>query len=76
MYRDRMEACSMQRREDQPDYQSALYVFLGVSLVWLFMIIWALFGMGPVLIIALVLNHLITRLAAVLDQHASSEEQV
>ncbi len=67
----------MQRREDQPDYQSALYVFLGVSLVWLFMIIWALFGMGPVVIVALLLNHLITRLGVVLDEgQIISEEQV
>ena len=66
----------MQQREDQPDYQSALYIFLGVSLTWLFMIIWALFGMGPVIVMALLLNHLITRVGAVLyGPEVSSEEQ-
>ena len=65
----------MQRREDQPDYQSALFIFLGVSLVWLFLIVWGLFGMGPVLVLAVVLNHLITRLGVVLEDYSVTEDR-
>ncbi|MQQ07889.1 histidinol phosphate aminotransferase [Epibacterium sp. SM1979] len=65
----------MQRREDQPDYQSALFIFLGVSLIWLFLIVWGLFGMGPVLVLAVVLNHLITRLGVVLEDYSVTEDR-
>lgn len=65
----------MHTREDQPDYQSALYIFCGVGLIWLFMIIWALYGMLPVVMIAVILNHIITRIGVVIGSSSISEER-
>lgn len=45
-----------------PDLASAATAFLGVSLMWVFFVIWALFGMVPVLVLAVMINHLISRL--------------
>jgi hypothetical protein len=36
--------------------------FIGINLMWVFVLGWMLFGMVPVLIFALFLNHLIDRL--------------
>lgn len=45
-----------------PDLTNAAVSFLGVSLVWIFFVVWALFGLVPVLLLAVLLNHLISRL--------------
>ncbi len=51
------------RKLPQPtDLTNAAVSFLGVSLVWVFFVVWALFGMVPVLVLAVLLNHLISRL--------------
>lgn len=65
----------MHQREDQPGTQSGLFIFLGISLIWIFMILWAIFGMVPVVIVACVLNHLITRLGIVLDTRETGKKQ-
>ncbi len=57
----------MQKREDQPDYLSAVFIFMGVGLLWLFMLLWALFGFAAVLVLAVFLNHVITRIDVVLN---------
>ncbi|KUF10353.1 hypothetical protein [Pseudoponticoccus marisrubri] len=44
------------------DYTQASLVMLFVNLLWIFVALWSLFGIGPVLILAAVLNHLISRL--------------
>ena len=36
--------------------------FIGLNLIWLFLAIWMLFGLVPVLFFALLLNHMINRL--------------
>ena len=52
-----------------PDFMTAALSFAGVNLLWIFLVIWVLYGMMPVLLLALVINHLITRL----DQHLQDQ---
>ena len=44
------------------DYTTASLVLLGVNLIWIFTVVWSLWGLGAALGLALLLNHLITRL--------------
>ncbi len=46
------------------DYMTANMVLIFVNLLWVFVALWSAWGIGPVLIVAAVLNHLITRLEA------------
>lgn len=46
-----------------PDYTNAALIMLGVNLTWVFVLIWALWGMLASILLAVVLNHGITRLA-------------
>ncbi|MGR3623892.1 histidinol phosphate aminotransferase [Pseudophaeobacter sp.] len=48
--------------EDSLDLFTAAISFLGINLMWIFFAGWVLFGMVPVLLLALFLNHLIDRL--------------
>lgn len=45
-----------------PDYTNPALIMMGVNLIWLFFVIWAVWGLLPVLLIGLMLNHVITRL--------------
>jgi len=47
-----------------PNYTNAALTMLGVNLLWVFMVIWAMFGLIPVLLLGAGINHLITVLAA------------
>ena len=47
-----------------PDFTNAALIMLGVNMMWVFVAIWALYGFVPVLILAALLHHLITRFAA------------
>lgn len=47
-----------------PDYTNAALIMLGVNLTWVFVTIWAIFGLLPVLVLAAAINHLINRKAA------------
>ncbi|MFC4213795.1 hypothetical protein [Pseudophaeobacter arcticus] len=44
------------------DLFAAALSFIGINLMWIFFAGWMLFGMVPVLMFALFLNHLIDRL--------------
>lgn len=44
-----------------PDYTTAALIMMGVNLTWIFFAIWAAWGLVPVLLLGLVLNHAITR---------------
>jgi hypothetical protein len=44
------------------DYTNANLVLIFVNLLWLFAVLYATWGLGVVLILGAVLNHLITRL--------------
>ncbi|MEM9550948.1 MAG: hypothetical protein AAGA05_07220 [Pseudomonadota bacterium] len=45
-----------------PDYTQAALTMLGVNLMWIFFVIWAVWGLGPVLVLAALINHGISRL--------------
>lgn len=53
------------------DLFAAALSFIGLNLMWIFFAGWMLFGMIPVLLLALVLNHLIDRLEDHLQQPES-----
>ncbi len=50
-------------RRAAPDYTNAALVMALVNLFWSFMLVWASFGMPAVLVLAVLLNYLISRLA-------------
>lgn len=43
-----------------PDYTTAALCMLGVNLIWIYFALWAVYGIIPVLLLSLVLNHVIT----------------
>ncbi|MFK7752761.1 MAG: hypothetical protein AB8B51_09435 [Sedimentitalea sp.] len=43
-----------------PDYTRAALVMGGVNLAWIFLALWAIYGLAAVMLLALVLNHLVT----------------
>jgi len=45
-----------------PDILAAAVTFLGINMMWIFFVIWMLYGMVPVLVLAVLVNHFITRL--------------
>lgn len=47
-----------------PDYTNAALVMFAVNLMALFFALWAIWGIGPVLVLAVILNHAIGRIAA------------
>ena len=44
-----------------PNYTNAALVMLGVNFVWVFIALWAVVGLVPVLLLATGINHLISR---------------
>ncbi|MEP4036166.1 MULTISPECIES: histidinol phosphate aminotransferase [unclassified Pseudophaeobacter] len=59
--RNTQQTSSAQPQEPIDLFAAALS-FIGLNLMWVFFAGWMLFGMVPVLIFALFLNHLIDRL--------------
>ncbi|MDK3074368.1 hypothetical protein QO034_14790 [Sedimentitalea sp. JM2-8] len=55
---------SERRLTPAPNYTNAALIMLGVNLTWVFVTIWAMFGLIPVLLLATAINHLIHRKAA------------
>ena len=56
---------STHSRSAAPNYTNPALILLGVNLTCAFFVLWALYGLVPVLLIAMLLNHGLTRL----DQH-------
>lgn len=52
-------------RKPAPNYTTAALTMLCVNLLWIFGVIWAVYGIVPVLLIGLIANHLIDRLQAI-----------
>ena len=52
-----------------PDYTDAALVMGGVNLIWIFMLLWAVFGFWSVLAAGAALNALIARLASRRARH-------
>ena len=48
--------------DGMPDLFTAAITFAGINLMWIFFAIWVMYGMVPVLVLAVLINHLITRL--------------
>jgi len=49
-------------RTAAPNYTDAAITMLGVNLLWIFFVLWVLFGFVPVVILAILINHGIDRL--------------
>ena len=47
-----------------PDYTTANLVLVFLNLLWVFGVIWSNWGLMPVIVLGVILNHLITRLEA------------
>ncbi|OIQ24405.1 MAG: hypothetical protein BM562_18265 [Alphaproteobacteria bacterium MedPE-SWcel] len=47
---------------DYTEFLSATLSFLAVNLLWIFFALWLLYGIVPVLLLAIVMNHMINRL--------------
>lgn len=55
---------NMQNKHPEPveDYTTANLVLIFVNLLWIFGVVWSTWGIGAVLVLGAILNHLITRL--------------
>lgn len=51
---------SEHRLNAAPDYTTAALCMLGVNVTWIFFALWAVYGIVPVLLLSLILNHVIT----------------
>ena len=51
-----------QKIPEKPDILSMAITFLGINLMWVFVVIWASHGLIPVLVLAVLINHFISRL--------------
>lgn len=48
--------------DGMPDFFTAAITFAGINLMWIFFVIWVMYGMIPVLVLAVLINHFLTRL--------------
>jgi len=57
----------MQNHHPKPveDYMTANMILIFINALWIFVVIWSFWGLGPVILLAMGLNHLITRLEQV-----------
>jgi len=51
-----------QKLPHTPDLLAGAITFLGINLMWIFFVIWMLYGLVPVLVLAVLINHVINRL--------------
>ena len=51
-----------QKLPRKPDILAAAITFLGINMMWIFFVIWMLYGLVPVLVLAVLINHVIDRL--------------
>ncbi len=51
-----------QDRQPAPNYTNACIVMFGVNITWVFMVIWAIWGLILVMVLGAFINHLMTRL--------------
>ena len=56
-----------ERPDGTPDLFTAAITFAGMNLMWVFFVIWMMYGLVPVLVLAVLINHLISRLEARLE---------
>lgn len=48
-----------QKHPQTPDILAAAVTFLGINMMWIFVVIWMLYGLIPVLVLAVLINHVI-----------------
>ena len=53
------------------DYMTANMFLLAINLTWVFIAVWSVWGLAPILIISALLNHMITRL----DHHRRQRDE-
>ncbi|MCE8007833.1 hypothetical protein [Aestuariivita sp.] len=46
-----------------PDYTNAAITMMGINLMWVFFVVWMLWGFVPVILLALMVNHFAERVA-------------
>ena len=51
-----------QKLPQTPDILALAVTFLGINMMWIFFVIWMVYGMTPVLVLAVLINHAINRL--------------
>lgn len=66
-HKNRSQSC-IGTGNDAPDLFSAAITFAGINLMWVFFALWVAFGIVPVLLLAVFLNHLINRVELRLQQ--------
>ncbi|MEP4197825.1 MAG: hypothetical protein ABJL99_19540 [Aliishimia sp.] len=50
-------------RTSAPDFTNACIVMFGVNIAWVFMVIWAIWGLIFVMMLGAVINHMMTRIS-------------
>lgn len=50
------------------DYTTANLILIYINMLWIFGAIWATWGLGPVVVLAVVLNHMITRIEIIKER--------
>lgn len=51
-------------RPSAPNYTNACIVMFGINITWIFLVIWAIWGLVIVVLLGTSINHLMTRLHA------------
>jgi hypothetical protein len=51
-----------QKLPQSPDILALAVTFLGINMMWIFLVIWMVYGLTPVLVLAVLINHAINRL--------------
>ena len=60
-------------RPPAPNYTNACIVMFGVNITWIFMVIWAIWGLLVVMLLGAVINHLMKRLEARAQARAAEQ---
>lgn len=61
---------------EAPNYTNACIVMFGVNITWIFMVIWAVWGLICVMLLGWVINHIMTRFKAQADARHARDRAV
>ena len=64
------------RLSEAPDYTKACIVMFGVNIAWIFMVVWAIWGLIVVVLLGGIINHLMTRLEMRARARAEAQRRV
>jgi hypothetical protein len=72
-----MNLMELRMRDRHPkqveDYTAANLILIFVNVLWIFGVVWSTWGIGAVVILGLILNHLIGRLSVVRADRARAD---